>query len=77
MTDRIKSYTVTLQDDIRSDDAEHIEHAISMIKGVISVDAHVTDHEHHSARMQLRYELQSRIFHAVRLIFEGKAIDAD
>ncbi len=37
MTDRIKGYLVTLEGDFRDDDAEHIQSAIQMIKGVYKV----------------------------------------
>lgn len=37
MTDRIVGYTITLDKDMREDDAENILSAICMLKGVLSV----------------------------------------
>lgn len=41
MTDRYKGFLVTLENEIRSDDAEHIINALKMIKGVHSVKPYV------------------------------------
>jgi len=37
MTDRHAAYIVTLAEDIREDDAEHILNALRMVSGVLSV----------------------------------------
>lgn len=37
MTDRLKGFVVTLEEDLREDDAQHICDAIAMVKGVLSV----------------------------------------
>lgn len=37
MTDRIKGYIVTLEQDLRTDDAEATTEAIKQIRGVLSV----------------------------------------
>jgi hypothetical protein len=61
MTDRIFAYTVTLEREIREDDAEHITNAIRMIKGVTSAVPIVASVESHwaleAARRELRDEL--------------------
>lgn len=45
MTDRHAGYIVTLENDVREDDAEYIINALLMIKGVISVRPIVSDVE--------------------------------
>jgi hypothetical protein len=45
MTDRHSGYVVTLEKDIREDDAESIINAIRMIKGVSSVAPVIASHE--------------------------------
>ena len=61
MTDRVAQFTVTLDETQRTDDVEVIVDAIKMIKGVLTVDKHVSGHEHYAAKMQARYELQHKI----------------
>ncbi len=41
MTDRYKGFLVTLDKEIRSDDAEHIINALKMVRGVQSVKPYV------------------------------------
>jgi len=43
MTDRYKGFLVTLDKEIRSDDAEHIINALKMVRGVQSVKPYVSD----------------------------------
>lgn len=43
MTARHAGYVVTLADDIREDDAEHIINALRMIRGVLSVEPVIAD----------------------------------
>ena len=43
MTARINSFTVILEKDMREDDAEALKSALSMMKGVISVQENVSD----------------------------------
>ncbi len=62
MTDRIKGLTVVLEDNIREDDAQPIIDAILQIRGVISVSKHITDFDHHTAKMQVRHEIREKIF---------------
>lgn len=62
MTDRIKGLTVTLKDDMREDDCDFIINAITMIKGVVSVDSHVSGTDHHMAKRQLKSELRQKVF---------------
>jgi len=64
MTDRIKSLTVVLSDDIREDDCQSLMDAILMLKGVISVGSQVSDMNHYTAKIQVKAKLRQRIFDA-------------
>ena len=61
MSDRIAGLSVTLQDDMRDDDAQSIIDAIAMIRGVVTVQAHVADIEHHFAKEQARREMTDQL----------------
>lgn len=61
MTDRIHSFTATLEHDIRDDEAEAIKQAISVIRGVISVKANVTEFDLHVAEMRANHKLQRKL----------------
>ena len=54
MTDRHVGYTVVLDSNIRSDDAQQIIDAIKMIKHVVSVEPVVSDFNQHSAEARAR-----------------------
>ena len=56
MTDRIHSYTVVLEKDIREDDAEPIINAIKIIKGVLTATPHVADINSTVAKARVRTE---------------------
>lgn len=62
MTDRHKGYIVTLEDDIREDDAETIIAALRMIKGVLSVEALVANYDDHMARERVRREVVGMLY---------------
>lgn len=62
MSDRIKGFVVTLERDLRDDDAEGIKDAISMIKGVANVEDSKVSSDDHINRMQIRTELWNRVF---------------
>lgn len=49
MTDRIHSLTVVLDHDMRDDDIQPLIDAIKMMKGVRTVDTHVSDIASHMA----------------------------
>jgi hypothetical protein len=65
MTDRIKAITVVLADNMREDDANETMAAIQQLRHVVSVDAHIADVNHHSAKMQVRAEMQDRVWKAI------------
>lgn len=62
MTDRYHSIAVVLKKDVREDDAEFILNAIRMIKGVLSVKPHVSDHVAHMAEERAKKELEAKIW---------------
>jgi len=62
MTDRIKGFTVALDNDIRIDDVEFIMNAIKMIKGVNNVESLVSDSSDFIARSRYKSEVQAKIF---------------
>jgi ACT domain-containing protein len=58
MTDRYKAFLVTLDSDVRSDDAEPTIAAIRQIKGVIDVAPVMREiDKDHIARMRVREEI--------------------
>ena len=61
MTDRIKGYLVTIEDDIRDDDAKIIQDALKMIKGVFSVKPYVKRMEDYMSENKARMELTKEI----------------
>jgi cell division septation protein DedD len=71
MTDRHSGYIVTLDADIREDDAEAIITALRMVKHVASVTPVVAQLEDHMARQRVRYEARSRLFDAIDQAFDA------
>jgi len=67
MTDRIKGLTVSLEPNIREDDAETIINAIKMIRGVNGVETHVADIDHYMAVQTFRHDIGSKI---IDIIFD-------
>lgn len=61
MTDRIHSLTVVLESDRRDDDVKAIVNSILMIKGVLNVAEHVTDHAAHMAQERSKRELGDKL----------------
>lgn len=70
MTDRHNGFTVTLEHDIRSDDAEATIAAIRQLKGVLAVDPMVSTHADHVAQMRARHELGEKLW---RVLYPEKA----
>lgn len=62
MTDRINSFTVVLDSDIRIDDVEPIVNAIRMVRGVASVTGNVANLDSHIAQVRAKRELRERLF---------------
>lgn len=66
MTDRINGFWVALAEDVRTDDAQETLAAVLQIKGVIAVERHVADHTDWMARTRVRFELQAKLFEALK-----------
>ncbi len=61
MTDRYNALTVTLERDMRDDDAEGLIAAILCMRGVIGVTGHVARIEDHVAAERARDELRKAL----------------
>ncbi len=61
MTDRYAGYVVTMDRDVRDDDAEVTVAAIRQIRGVLAVDPLVADAALHVARERVRWELLDKL----------------
>jgi hypothetical protein len=66
MTDRYHSFTVVLDSNIRSDDAEPLMNAIRMLVGVQSVTGNVADHSYYVAETRVRFELREKLFEVLK-----------
>ena len=73
MTDRIKGLMVTLDRDIRDDDAESIISAILMIRGVGSVATSVTNPTDHMNRERIRLEMYDKFYEIFRQDRKGES----
>ena len=61
MTERFNGFFVTLEKDIREDDAKAIMDAISQLRGVINVAGNASDFSEHVAQRRIRHELISKM----------------
>jgi len=66
MTDRLKGFIVTLDGDIREDDAETIKNAISMIKGVVAVSGSVVDSDDYFNRSKINSEVRQKLYNLIK-----------
>jgi hypothetical protein len=66
MTDRHAGYVVTLDRDIREDDAEAILNAIRMIKHVASVEPVIADLNHQMAVMRASTDLHAKLWSVLK-----------
>lgn len=62
MTDRVFAYTVILEREVRTDDAEAIENAIRMVKGVAAVTPQVASASDYFAVETARRELGQKLW---------------
>jgi hypothetical protein len=60
MTDRIKGFTITLEEDIRIDDIKMIMEALQMVKGVAAVEPSIVNTDDIMARARVKYELRDK-----------------
>lgn len=66
MTDRLKGLIVTLEADIREDDAQEIINAILLLRGVLNVTTSVRDHNDIMNRERVRAEYRERLWNALK-----------
>ena len=66
MTDRIKSLTVVLEQDTRTDDVEVVVSAIEMIRGVLKVELHKADSMDFVAENRVRRELIDKLYDVLK-----------
>lgn len=57
MTNRLKGFTITLEQDFREDDIERLKNALEMHKGVLHVEPVLVTAEDHFNRTRIRLEL--------------------
>ncbi len=62
MTDRFNTLTVSLEHNIREDDAETLVSAICQLKGVLSVSGNVTSSTEWCAEERVRAELSKKLW---------------
>jgi hypothetical protein len=72
MTNRLAGFTVTLEHDIREDDAGRIIDAIRCLRGVLSVDPVVAGVELHIAEERARRELGGKLWAVLYPVKEPK-----
>lgn len=62
MTDRFNSLVVVLERDLRDDDAQPIIDAIKQIRGVLSVEGHVSDFDFKVAEKRAVADLEQKLW---------------
>lgn len=70
MTDRHAGYLLTLEEDVRSDDAERILNALRMVKGVLHVEPIVSDTAVKMAENRVRSEVYSKLHEVARGFYQ-------
>ena len=65
MTDRYKGFVVSLDEDMRSDDAEALIVAIRQLRGVIAVEPVVANMNDHITAMQLKSRIADALWKAL------------
>ncbi len=66
MTGRYCGFVVTLENELRDDDAEATIAAIKQLRGVVSVAPVVANYEHHMAKAQARSELVGQLWDVLK-----------
>ena len=66
MTARINSFTVILEKDMREDDAEALKSALSMMKGVISVQENVSDILDAVSKARARADIINKLIEVIK-----------
>lgn len=68
MTDRYNALTVSLERDIRDDDAEIIINAIKMIRGVSDVTGNIVDPDSFVAESRARERITDKLYALIKEI---------
>lgn len=68
MTDRYNALTVSLERDIRDDDAEIIINAIKAIRGVSDVTGNIVDIDSFAAASRSRQQFVSKLYDLIKEI---------
>lgn len=65
MTDRYNFLTVSLEQDIRSDDAQKLIDAIGMLRGVLKVEPNIADGTTYTAEARVRQQIGEKLFDVI------------
>ncbi len=66
MTDRVRSLTVALTHDMRTDDVEALIIAINQLKGVLSVASNITEPNDWCTERRVRDELLDKVWNVIK-----------
>lgn len=66
MSDRTNHLTIALSKEIRVDDAQQIIDAIKMIKGVLTVEANVSNPDYFVAEARVRADIWQKLFEVMK-----------
>jgi len=66
MTNRVKGFTITLEEDFREDDIEKLKLVIEMHKGVLHVEPSIVSHRDHMNRLRIKTELTEKLFNILK-----------
>ena len=66
MTNRLKGFTITLEQDFREDDMERLKNALEMHKGVLHVEPVLVTSEDHINRTKIRMDLIQEMLEILR-----------
>lgn len=72
MTDRVHSFQVVLERDIRIDDVEPLLGAVRQLRGVVSVVPIISTFEAHMAEERAKLELEKHILNMLQALREGR-----
>lgn len=70
MTDRVKGITVSLEQDVRTDDIEPILDAIRQLRGVADVEVVLSDMNDWMARSRVRSEISGKLLEVYESILK-------
>jgi hypothetical protein len=66
VTDRYFALTVVLEQNIRDDDAQPLIDAIKQLRGVLSVEPHISNLDTHQAQERAYAELRKKLWEVLR-----------